>query len=218
MKEQTMVEVDSPASDAAEQWIKTKLGQATLRQCASGDASQSIIAVERAFRQGYIRGQHGGKLESVVGPLLAACEVLRSAGGKRRARTAGGWTRRMPLRRREMTVVESHYTPEPTEVVACIDCGLPYADFGLDLVLPDQQWIIIHPGINGVLCSNCICSRASKHSGTVVLAWIDNLTKEQQRREGSDEQVAHKGGKGADRSLEERRIRPQSRRGDCRGQ
>ena len=58
--------------------------------------------------------------------------------------------------------------------ITCIDCGMEYADMGLDLVLPDQQWKIICPE-DGILCANCICKRASKVDGTVVLAWIDNM-------------------------------------------
>lgn len=60
---------------------------------------------------------------------------------------------------------------------ACFDCGIPYP-FGLDLVLPDQQWKHLFPEKdgNGLLCPNCICKRAHELKGsTVVLAWIDRI-------------------------------------------
>lgn len=63
---------------------------------------------------------------------------------------------------------------ETRERVRCADCGALYADLGCDLVLPDQQWNVISPDAN-ILCANCICHRASKHGGTVVMAWIDNM-------------------------------------------
>lgn len=59
-------------------------------------------------------------------------------------------------------------------MVACLDCGLPYAEMGLDLVLPDQQWAAICPE-GGVLCANCICKRASRYGGTAMLAWVDRI-------------------------------------------
>jgi len=61
-----------------------------------------------------------------------------------------------------------------SDVVSCHDCGIPYSELGLDMVLPDQQWRKIAPGC-GVLCPNCICKRAAKINGTVVLAWIDQI-------------------------------------------
>jgi hypothetical protein len=60
-------------------------------------------------------------------------------------------------------------------MLACFDCGLLYSDMGLDLVLPDQQWKVIFPEENGVLCANCICKRAEKHGGAAVLAWVDRM-------------------------------------------
>jgi hypothetical protein len=65
--------------------------------------------------------------------------------------------------------------PEAVQVVACRDCGTPYSDSGrLDMVLPDQQWKKICPE-DGILCPNCICKRAEKFGGRVVLAWIDQI-------------------------------------------
>ena len=57
----------------------------------------------------------------------------------------------------------------------CLDCSLPYIDFGLDMVLPDEQWLMIHPeGLHGILCANCMVKRAEKLTdATVVLANIE---------------------------------------------
>lgn len=60
------------------------------------------------------------------------------------------------------------------ETVSCMDCGIPYSEMGLDLVLPDQQWRVLVPE-GGIVCANCICKRAERIGGTVVLAWIDNV-------------------------------------------
>jgi hypothetical protein len=60
-------------------------------------------------------------------------------------------------------------------IVKCLDCGTPYSEFGLDLVLSDKQWLMIHPeGLHGILCANCIVKRAEKLKGaTVVFASIN---------------------------------------------
>lgn len=56
----------------------------------------------------------------------------------------------------------------------CKDCGISYP-FGLDLMLPDQQWNHIMPD-DGLLCPTCICRRGKRLKGsTVLLAWIDNI-------------------------------------------
>lgn len=49
---------------------------------------------------------------------------------------------------------------EPSD---CMDCGLPYAGpTWLDLVIPREQWLLIHPDDGGILCANCMIARASK--------------------------------------------------------
>ena len=60
-------------------------------------------------------------------------------------------------------------------MLRCLDCGTPYSELGLDLMLPDDQWLLIHPdGMGGILCASCIVKRAEKlTNGTVVLAEID---------------------------------------------
>jgi hypothetical protein len=61
-------------------------------------------------------------------------------------------------------------------MIVCKDCGLPYSEFGIDLILPDQQWKEIFPEENGLLCANCITKRAEKTGAAVLLCWIDNIT------------------------------------------
>lgn len=57
---------------------------------------------------------------------------------------------------------------------ACLDCGLPYEDFPLDLLLPRAQWLEIHPDDGGLLCAQCMVKRASKVPGaTCVHAVIE---------------------------------------------
>lgn len=56
----------------------------------------------------------------------------------------------------------------------CIDCGLTYEEFGLDMTLPNEQWLMIHPDEDGILCANCIVKRAGKLEGSIaVRAKID---------------------------------------------
>lgn len=65
---------------------------------------------------------------------------------------------------------------EDSQPVTCADCGIPYASLGLDLVLPDQQWRVLFPEGSGLLCANCICTRAATLTGaTCIMAWIDNM-------------------------------------------
>lgn len=56
----------------------------------------------------------------------------------------------------------------------CMDCRLFYDRFGLDVVLPRGQWLLVNPAEHGVLCARCIVRRAAKIPGaTVVHAVID---------------------------------------------
>lgn len=55
-------------------------------------------------------------------------------------------------------------TPPPA---TCLDCGLPYYEFGADTVLQRSQWLLIHPAEDGLLCANCIIQRASKIPGFI---------------------------------------------------
>lgn len=61
-------------------------------------------------------------------------------------------------------------TPPPI----CLDCGKPYSEFPLDMILPRPQWLEIHPDENGLLCAACIVARAAKVPGaTCVHAIIE---------------------------------------------
>ena len=44
----------------------------------------------------------------------------------------------------------------------CLDCGLPYEQFPMDVILPRAQWLEIHPDDGGLLCASCIVTRASQ--------------------------------------------------------
>jgi hypothetical protein len=46
--------------------------------------------------------------------------------------------------------------------LCCMDCERRYDDFGLDVVLLKEQWKLIHPAEQGVLCAQCIVDRAEK--------------------------------------------------------
>lgn len=52
---------------------------------------------------------------------------------------------------------------------ACLDCGLPYSEFQLDLLLPRAQWLEIHPAEHGLLCAQCMVRRASRLPGASVI-------------------------------------------------
>jgi hypothetical protein len=81
------------------------------------------------------------------------------------------------------------------KTVCCYDCGIQYNEMGLDLVLPDQQWKIIFPEESGVLCANCICKRASRFGGTVILAWIELLNYSIQETNNDQETVFQEAGR-----------------------
>ncbi len=51
----------------------------------------------------------------------------------------------------------------------CMDCGLDYEDFGLDMTLPREQWLLIHPADGGLLCANCMVRRAGMLDGAIAM-------------------------------------------------
>jgi hypothetical protein len=53
----------------------------------------------------------------------------------------------------------------------CMDCGLPYSEHGLDLILADQDWLRIAKK-EDILCAVCICKRAEKIGKISLLAWM----------------------------------------------
>lgn len=65
---------------------------------------------------------------------------------------------------------------------ACLDCGLPYEDFPLDVVLPRAQWLRIHPDEHGLLCAKCIVARAAKVLGVVCVLAILEIAPHEARK------------------------------------
>lgn len=54
---------------------------------------------------------------------------------------------------------------------ACEDCLLPYEQFPLDVVLPDADWLRIHPtGDGGLLCARCIATRAAALPDMIIVS------------------------------------------------
>ena len=53
--------------------------------------------------------------------------------------------------------------------ISCMDCGLDYTQYPMDVVLKREQWLLIHPEDGGCLCANCIVARASKLPGVINL-------------------------------------------------
>jgi len=53
-------------------------------------------------------------------------------------------------------------------VLRCMDCGLPYSEFPLDVVVEDGVWtkLVGHPG--GVLCAQCLVTRGAELPGVTV--------------------------------------------------
>lgn len=57
--------------------------------------------------------------------------------------------------------------------VTCKDCGLPYAEFGLDTTIPNGQWELINPNDEGgVLCANCMIKRAAKFPAMIAARMV----------------------------------------------
>jgi len=56
--------------------------------------------------------------------------------------------------------------------LACEDCGEIYENT-LDVTLPDEQWLMIHPsGEGGVLCGGCMVKRATSLDGIIAARMI----------------------------------------------
>jgi len=65
----------------------------------------------------------------------------------------------------------------------CMDCGIPYQDFPLDMTLPDEQWLMIHPeGEGGLLCAGCIVKRAARLPGVIAVRAIFEFVEISERR------------------------------------
>ncbi len=62
------------------------------------------------------------------------------------------------------------------EPVVCMDCGMSYLDFGVDVVLSDEQWALVsgRDDGSGILCAACIVKRAAKlEQFTVALMTLE---------------------------------------------
>jgi hypothetical protein len=46
---------------------------------------------------------------------------------------------------------------------------MSYEEFGLDILLSDKDWKIIHPDMDGILCANCVVKRASKIDNVLIV-------------------------------------------------
>lgn len=56
----------------------------------------------------------------------------------------------------------------------CQDCGVPYDTLGLDITLPDDQWLMIYPEDGGILCGSCIAKRAEELPRAIAIrAYIE---------------------------------------------
>lgn len=63
----------------------------------------------------------------------------------------------------------------------CLDCGKPYSEFGMDVLLPRSQWLDIHPDENGLLCAQCIVNRVSKLPGSIGIHAVIEIAPQQKK-------------------------------------
>jgi hypothetical protein len=72
--------------------------------------------------------------------------------------------------------------PPPSPAV-CLDCGKPYSEFPIDVILPRPQWLTIHPDDGGLLCAACIVTRAAKVPGVTCAHMILEIVPHRSDRE-----------------------------------
>lgn len=70
---------------------------------------------------------------------------------------------------RETAGVVERTMPED-DVLRCLGCGLPYQDFALDVLVPDEVWAAIsgRSDGSGVMCAACIVEHGAKLPGVSV--------------------------------------------------
>lgn len=73
----------------------------------------------------------------------------------------------------------SRETDEPEVITRCDECGLPYTEFGLDVTLSNSQWQLISKG-SGLLCANCIVSRAEVIPGAIAARMVIEISPQQE--------------------------------------
>lgn len=61
---------------------------------------------------------------------------------------------------------KSDYNPVPAKA-KCYYCRRPYEKFGVDFVFTAEQWKLVHPEIDGVVCGSCIAKRVATLEGVV---------------------------------------------------
>lgn len=126
----------------------------------------------RVLARDYIR------LRSEIASLRQEIETLTRKEADAR-QTVDAFVRRLDEEIKRCDMAEQRLlareTPAQTEVAACLDCGLPYTDFLLDVLLPRSQWLQIHPDENGLLCAACIVRRVSALPGVTALHAIADV-------------------------------------------
>lgn len=143
--------------------------RATKQQLREAEAELARLRAEKETDADIYAGMKQ-KLEAEVQRLradrdearMAASELLTALGVAKDA---------LAIERAEVQRLREVQTPPPptTSDAACMDCGRPYAEFPLDVLLPRHQWLDIHPADGGVLCPNCLVARAAKLPGAVAV-------------------------------------------------
>lgn len=57
-------------------------------------------------------------------------------------------------------------------MLVCLDCSLPYDEFGMDTTVPNLQWEMIMGHEGGILCASCMVKRASKIRGVLAARMV----------------------------------------------
>src|SRR5688572_18140783 len=93
-----------------------------------------------------------------------------------------------------MTDVDDNAPPP----AVCLDCGMPYSEFPLDVLLPRPQWLEIHPDENGLLCAACIVRRCARIPGVTACHLIVEIAPHTQ----AAKQLAARGGRARAKRLD----------------
>lgn len=54
---------------------------------------------------------------------------------------------------------------ETNRPLHCMECGLLYKEFGIDVNVPDDQWVLLmgRPAGDGMMCGACLIEAGAKH-------------------------------------------------------
>lgn len=78
------------------------------------------------------------------------------------------------------------------KIARCNDCGMPYGGPAwVDTVLSNEQWNLIFPEHDGLLCANCIAKRAQKLGAISIFAKINFSGDYNKISAGEYRQVVH---------------------------